>query len=400
MTDLRQLPTPCFLIDRSRIERIVNDFKREFTRTCDNVTVGYSVKTNSLPYLLSLAGHLGCMCEVVSFHEYELAKCCGFSPSEIIYNGPMKSRDSFVEVIKQGGIVNIETHREVEWLESLPHDKVYDIGLRVNINLSLVSPENASGADDTSRFGFSYETGELGEVISRIKRLPYVRISGLHLHRTTHNRGLTWYGDAVHHASEIVRTYALNLKWLDTGGGYNGTIPTLPKISDYADIVGEALSKTGLKGTRIIVEPGSSMLAWSMKFITEVIDVKKIADNRFIVNTDGSRNDIDPFWRKKSNPFIIDYTSDASHRPVVASQIIGGYTCLEDDRIAVLQDSPLLKTGDRLIYENTGAYTLTLSPMFIRMLPAVFVDDGNEMKQVQRARCGNDIIRDEDVILT
>ena len=56
---------------------------------------------------------------MVSHDEYELAVFCGFRPDQIIYNGPMKSKETFLDAVRNGAIVNIETKRELHWLEEL-----------------------------------------------------------------------------------------------------------------------------------------------------------------------------------------------------------------------------------------------------------------------------------------
>ena len=110
------MSTPCFVFDEVEFRRGIDGFRGALEEKFGEVTVGYSVKTNSLPYALRMAGDLGCMAEVVSRDEYELARLCGFSPDRIIYNGPMKSKETFLEAVTGGGIVNVETKRELGWL--------------------------------------------------------------------------------------------------------------------------------------------------------------------------------------------------------------------------------------------------------------------------------------------
>ena len=64
--------------------------------------------------------------------------------------------------------------------------------------------------------------------------------------------------------------------------------------------------------------------------------------------------------------------------PTVKKQIISGCTCLEYDRLFTLENKPLLSVGDSILYHNVGAYTMCLTPMFIRYLPNIyaFEDDG------------------------
>ena len=96
------LPTPCFIFDEMEFARGIDGFKNALLKKFPNVSIGYSVKTNSLPYAMRKAKEFGCMAEVVSHDEYQLARICGYSPSEIIYNGPMKSKETFCEAVEGG----------------------------------------------------------------------------------------------------------------------------------------------------------------------------------------------------------------------------------------------------------------------------------------------------------
>lgn len=132
-----ELPTPCYIFDEAEFGRGIDGFKEALLTRFADVAIGYSVKTNSLPYALRQARLHGCMAEVVSHDEYQLARLCGFEPREIIYNGPMKSRETFVEAIQGGAIVNLETKRELEWLAAMPAGRTYNVGIRLNINISF-----------------------------------------------------------------------------------------------------------------------------------------------------------------------------------------------------------------------------------------------------------------------
>ena len=125
--EVTDFQTPCFIFHEKEFERSVVGFRQALKEAMGNGIVGYSVKTNSLPYMLSMAKLLNCYAEVVSGDEYELARACGFSIDHIIYNGPMKSKSTFLEAIAGGAIVNIETKREIEWLKELPQHRLHDV---------------------------------------------------------------------------------------------------------------------------------------------------------------------------------------------------------------------------------------------------------------------------------
>lgn len=388
----KDVETPCFIFDEAEFRVGVEGFRATLTEKFRRVTIGYSVKTNSLPYALKQAHHLGCKAEVVSHDEYRLVRLCGYEPQEIIYNGPMKSCETFVEAIKGGAVVNIETKRELDWLQGLPNSKIFNVGLRLNINISHVSCEDADGSDDNSRFGFSDEINEFADVINFIASRPNLRLAGLHIHRTAHSRSPRFYERSVAYAASVIKKYNLQLDYLDVGGGYFGIFPNKPTFEDYAEAFYRPLKKAGLENLRIIVEPGNALTASSFKFLSEVIDVKRVDSKTRFVTTDGSRNDVDPFFKKKDYLKEILYSSE--NRTIEPLQIVAGCTCLEYDRLFALVDKPRLEVGDRILYNNVGAYTMTLSPQFIRLWPRVYAVNANdEYKLVRRESRAEDIIR-------
>lgn len=388
---LNTISTPCFIFDETEFVRGIDAFRDALTSHFKDIAIGYSVKTNSLPYALRLARKHRCMAEVVSEDEYNLARLCGYEPHEIVYNGPMKSQATFVEAVTGGGIVNIETKRELQWLKQLPTGAIYNVGLRLNINISHVSSEDADGDDDNSRFGFSDESNEFNDAVTEIKQMSHIRLAGLHIHRTSHSRSPRFYEKSVEYAAKVIQKNGLNLDYLDVGGGYFGIFPNKPTFQDYSQTIFSALQKYNLENLKIIVEPGNALTASSFTFLSRVIDIKQVDAKTRFVTTDGSRNDIDPFFRKTD--YLKEIIRTDNERPVLPLQIIGGCTCLEYDRMFTLADQPELRPGDIIKYNNVGAYTMTLSPQFIRLWPAIYAIDKNQkVKLIRRKSEATDII--------
>lgn len=366
------LPAPCFIFDRAALR---DNIRRatEAGGIFRSFSLGYSVKTNSLPDALTTARRCGCRAEVVSADEYMLARGCGFPDKDIIYNGPLKSPDTFRQAVRSGATVNIETHREIDWLASMPGLSGARVGVRVNINTARMAPGcMAPGELAESRFGFSFESGELAEAVSRINAMEGVRVAGLHLHRTTRLRLPDYYRSLALYAARIAAELQLAPEYIDFGGGYFGGLPGKPGFPVYAQAIRDGLAGSALEDTEIILEPGHALLAEPFCFLTEVIDVKE-ADGLRFVTLDGSRNDIDPLFRKTSHFRQILLRS--GDRPVSPRQIVGGCSCMEDDRFFELLDEPELRVGDRILFTHEGAYTLTLSGLFIRFFPAVYAVD-------------------------
>ena len=389
---LDELLTPCFIFDEAEFERGVTGFRDALEKCFDRVAIGYSVKTNSLPYALRKARLSGCMAEVVSHDEYRLARLCGYEPARIIYNGPMKSEETFIEAVTGGAVVNIECKRELDWLDKLPTDGKFNVGLRLNINISDISPEDADGDNDNSRFGFSVASGEFADAVRAIRTKGNVRLAGLHIHRTAHSRSPRFYSRSIAYAAKVINDMKLSLDYLDVGGGYFGIFPNKPTFADYAKAFLNPLKGAGLEGLKIIVEPGNALTASSFAFLTSVLDTKTVDRNVRFVTTDGSRNDIDPFFHKSDYLKEIMFHGDVDRRPIIGEQFVTGCTCLEYDRLFTLREAPELIVGDRILYNNVGAYTMTLSPQFIRLWPRVYAFDGGEYREVRCASTAENLL--------
>lgn len=387
-----QFDTPCYIFDHEEFERSVIGFSNAMRAKFNHFTIGYSFKTNSLPYAIEASKKLGCLAEVVSYDEYELAKRCSYNPNEIIYNGPLKSRETFLEAINAGAVVNIETKRELDWLEYVDCNSQVKVGLRLNINLDIVNPDEVGTHDGLSRFGFSDETSEFADALNRIASLPNVKLAGIHTHRSTATRSVKHYIRTIEYASQVIKKYNLELEYFDIGGGFFGIFPNKPTYVDYVDAIYKTLFQYNLQNLNIIIEPGCAILASAFKFVSRVIDIKRVDDNTVFVTTDGSRNDVDPLFRKSS--YLKDILLADEDRSHVAAQIISGCSCMEDDRLFSLINCPELKPGDIIVYNNVGAYTMTLSPNFIRFMPRVYAVDLriNQTKEIRRAGNASDII--------
>lgn len=378
-----QPPTPSFVIDVDVLDRFVTRFQRALDAQWPKSILSYSMKTNSLPWLIARMRQHGVWAEVVSDTEYALAQRLGYVEDQIVFNGPVKSRDRLRQALFDGSIVNLDAQREVAWTVELAREhpqREIRVGLRINWDLGARCPEEAFDGDEGSRFGFNTDNGDLDEVITRLRDAG-VTVAGLHLHRISHTQSLDVYRAAATVAAELVHTHALDLDWIDIGGGFFGGDDATPSFDDYVAVIRETLDDVvDAQKTTLIVEPGGSLIAVPVEFHASVVDVKEIG-GRTIVVTDASRTNIDPLFRRQR---ILDVRLETSSEETHPEQIISGFTCMEDDRITKLHDRPELEPDDRLIFGKVGAYTMCFQPLFIEYLPAVYTRQGDSLGLVRR----------------
>ena len=345
----------------------------------DNSIMGYSVKTNSLPWLLNHLRKEGFYAEVVSDSEYDLARRLGYDADKIIYNGPIKDRAVFKQVIKDGGIVNLDSNYELDWLEEMSASSMaIKVGIRINADIASLSPNEELLEEDGGRFGYCLENGTVAQVVERIKAMPNVKLSGLHLHSSTKSRSVEVYGALAKLAVNVARDYNLDIEYIDMGGGYFGGRDDMPNYRDYFGVIARVLSECFSKDkVTLIAEPGVSLVSRASSLITEVIDTKDIRGHRYVVTT-GSRVLLNPQVTRHTYPHHIEYmespTAPNGLRQPLPSQWICGSTCMEYDRLFEIRDGAELKPGDRVVYDLAGGYTIALSPLFIHYFPKVIIE--------------------------
>ena len=110
--------------------------------------------------------------EVVSEDEYNLAKRMGVAKNRIIYNGPIKTKGSFLEAVSNGCIVNVDSQRELDWIGEIATD-AGKIGLRVNFDIEKIP------LDDKKTFSllceaktngvFQLESGGMKQVLQKLR---------------------------------------------------------------------------------------------------------------------------------------------------------------------------------------------------------------------------------------
>lgn len=371
--------TPYFIIHEEQLDLNISSFKEAIKKYWPNSIVAYSIKTNSLPWILKHMHKLNILAEAVSDEEYQLAKLCGFEDTQIVFNGPIKSKEQLDVAINKGAIVNIDSEHELEHIKEFDLNKC-NLGIRLNIDANIFLSGEVDYKRDGFRFGFSDEEGDVARVIEYLsvnnKNLNF----GLHIHCNSITRSLKVYEDISRYAAKIIKKYNLTPSYIDIGGGFFGGIENKPTADQYISVITTELSKAvNIENTKLIIEPGSAFIGSAVDLYTSVLDVKNTKYSR-IITTDGSRVHVDPFWKKENYLYSLKSSRIIECKE---EQIICGYTCMDHDRIMKLSNVPRLNVGDQIIYHRVGAYTMTFGGPFIRYFPDVYVKSNNKVTPIR-----------------
>lgn len=214
---MKKVNTPYFVIKKSELDKNIYDFKRALEKYWPNSDIAYSIKTNSLPWILKYMNNKGILAEAVSDEEYELAKLCGFKSSNIIFNGPIKSERLLEKSIKEKSIINIDSEHEVNLIKSKKSLIQGNLGIRINVETEGFDINDVGYITEGFRFGFSEVNNKLEEVVSLLQEKGQF---GLHLHCNSITRSINVYRVIARWALYIIEKYKIKPSYIDIGGGF------------------------------------------------------------------------------------------------------------------------------------------------------------------------------------
>ena len=373
-----ELTLPCYVVNVPRLLERFENFRSAFNRHFARSSVAVSYKTNYLPAMLTRLHQAGAWAEVVSPLELSLADRLGVKPEHVVVNGPAKSREFLRRAIERRHVLHLDSLEEAEAVAALAADaaRPVSVGLRVNL------PKFDSDPAGPSRFGISIANGRL-KAATDILRRANVSINGIHAHLSSRLRKLEYFETLARHLAEAVTVVGeQELTYLDIGGGF-GYVPAnmsnlaVPSFDEYAAAIHRVLSSriSRLDELAVITEPGIALVGDVLDYYCHVTGLKEI-DGRSLVAVDGSVHTIKPTRHRVNLPTRVLRADFSEKEAPKRTCDVVGYTCLEDDLIAIDLEVPEPAVGDIMVFENVGAYTWVLKPAFIRSMPAFYLYDG------------------------
>ncbi|QDS87036.1 Diaminopimelate decarboxylase [Rosistilla ulvae] len=369
-----------FVFDESKFRSNFAALSRAFNDHFPHTTIAYSYKTNYTPYVCRIVNELGGYAEIVSEMEWDWAKRIGVDGSRVIFNGPYKSEASLAASLRDGATINLDSLTDLKNVLAIAAEspgQSFGIGIRCNFQLSESSK---------SRFGVDVESEDFGQCLDAIRAAPNLHLSGLHCHFP--DRNLDSFGVR---AKKMLRLAAHVFPdnppgFLNIGGGYFSGMPNEMRagfesppatFSEYGRLVGKLFNEAYgslASPPRLIIEPGTALVADTFRFFTRVISTKSIR-GRNIATVAGSIFDISPTARAKNLP--IDVIRQNNSTVGMPGCDIAGYTCIESDIMHHQLDSAI-EVGDFIAFGNVGSYSIVMKPPFILPANPILVERKNE----------------------
>ena len=390
-----------YLLDYDRFAKNYDEFLKAFTKFYPKTILAYSYKTNYTPKLCKIINEKGGFAEVVSEMEYDLAIKIGVNPQNIIVNGPYKNKKILEKFLINGSIVNLDSYYEITLVKKIAShypDRKFFIGIRCNFELKNLN---------RSRFGFDTNNDHFFKVFRDLKNIANIEIKCIHCHYP--NRDIESF---LERTNKIIRLSNILFpefppQYIDIGGGFFGYMDDtlkkqfdckVPSYENYGRAIAskfrEAFGKfqNNLKPT-LILEPGTAIVADTMKFVCRVIEIKNVR-GKYIAMTSGTRLNFSPLSSKLNMPIWVFGQDEVQSRKFFHSIDIFGYTCIEGDCL-YKNYTGTLKRGDFIVIGNVGSYSIVFKPPFI--LPNVPILAYNKKRKVveviKRAETIEDIFK-------
>ena len=363
----KKYSTPLYCYSFDRIKDNIQSFKSTFKTI--NPLICFAVKANPNKILLTEISKLGLGADVVSGGELMKALKSGIKPNKIVFSGVGKTSEELKYAIsKKILLINAESKSEILEIERIAKNKKkkIDIGIRINPNTDAKTLSQISTGKKENKFGISEEmTLDLIKYIISSKNLS---LKCLSVHIGSQILDHRPYEKTLKVLDKILKKTKFSFEYIDLGGGMGIDYDNKNKklnLKKYCLSIKKFLRRNKSK---IIFEPGRSIIGNAGVLISKVIYIKKGSRKDFII-LDAAMNDL-----------IRPALYNAKHRiiPVKKSKIKSkknyefvGPICESTDKFLTTKKFQKLKEKDLIIICDVGAYGMSLSSNYnVRPKPA------------------------------
>jgi diaminopimelate decarboxylase len=396
--------TPLYLYDELTLRSKCREFEEEFGNRYPNALILYASKAYSNGTLLRLIDEEGLGLDVVSEGELGIAKSVKFPMEKVYFHGNNKSKYELELALKwHVGRIVVDNFHELEMLDQLTKemDVKQDILLRMTPGVDPHTHQYTSTGSLDSKFGFPLPLKE--EAVAHALKIRNLNVLGLHFHIGSLIYESESYVESVKFilkfAADIHKQYGLELKELNTGGGF-GVQYTLdkpaPSTASFAEKITSTIikecKKLGLNLPKLIIEPGREIVAQSGVALYTIGAVKQIPGVRTYASVDGGMADnICPALYGEKMEAVLANRMRARDTGKVT---ISGKFCESGDILIRDIVMPKLVDGDILAVAVAGAYSLPESMNYNAFYkpPVIMVKNG-KVRLIRRRETLEDITR-------
>jgi len=389
--------TPLYIVNLDALEYNFLRLHRALLKAGIDHKILYAVKANPLLAVLRRVLQLGGGAEVVSLGEMEAARRAGFSPKDVVFNGPGKSAQEIEEAVKWGvGSLNIESIQELEIVaeacKKLSHGA--NVGFRVNPGVAAKTHRYLLTGSKGGKFGL--DPSSFRQALQVVRKSKLLNPTSVHMHFGSQISRPSDFRAAYRRLMQSTSLYQKILRKapeiIDVGGGlgldYTSGRFSLKPESYVSKVVKPMVSsRTWPDSSKLAVEPGRYLVAQAGILVMKVLYVKKTAGVNWLI-TDCGMSDFMRTALYSDEHRIINASRSVGRKQRYS---IGGPVCESGDTFGC-HDLPKTERGDILLLLDAGAYGSTMSSNYNgRLRPATVAISGGKAWPCERRETLDDL---------
>jgi diaminopimelate decarboxylase len=286
---------PAYVYDLGELR----EYAAEVRAAMGDVELYYAVKANPDPRLLAVLAPFVDGWEVASGGEINHIRAL-YPDMRIAMGGPGKTD---AELAAAEGIYRHHVESPNELRRMLTSGRPADILLRVNLRVQITGAALVMGGEATP---FGMDPDSVNECVALLEGQDRIRLHGIHAHLAS---GLN--ADAALALAGQVLDYVrgLGLSEVNLGGGMAVNYADPDERFDWKTY-GAGLTELRRPGETLRVEPGRAITVYCGRYVTRVIDVKRVHGELFAIVAGGTHHIRTPATKRHNQPLIIDHPGE------------------------------------------------------------------------------------------
>ena len=385
----KKFDTPLYCYSYEKLKKNISNFILNFNKL--SPLICFAIKSNSNLNIIKEIKKFGLGADVVSKGELLQAIKAGINPKKIVFSGVGKTYPELEYAIdKKILLINSESKSEVKEIEKIAKNKkkIVDIGIRLNPNTDAKTLNKISTGKKGDKFGVNEKT--FIELVNYIKKSKYINLRCLSVHIGSQIFENKPYDKMLRVINKIISKINFKFDFIDLGGGMGISYKNDSRQFNYANYQKSIIKYLGKYNSKIIFEPGRSIIANTGILISKVIYIKRNQSKNFII-LDAGMNDLmrPALYGAKHRIIPIIKTNRFSNK----TYEFVGPICESTDKFSSIKKFQKLKEKDLIIICDVGAYGSSLSSNYnLRSKPAEILIKGSKIVVAKKRQKLKDII--------
>ena len=385
----KKFNTPIYCYSLKRIKENILNFKNNFKKV--DPLICFSVKANGNVNILKKIKSFGFGADVVSIGELMKALKAGIQPQKIVFSGVGKTSNEIEYAInKKILLINTESKSEILEIEKIARQKkkLINIGIRLNPNTDAGTISQISTGKKENKFGVDEKT--FLKLVSYIKKSKDINLECLSVHIGSQILSHKPYQKMLASIDRTIKKSKYKFKYIDLGGGMGIDYfhkNTKLNLQKYSQSIQKFLKN---KDSKIIFEPGRSIIGNAAVLITKIIYIKKGYKKDFIV-LDAAMNDLMRPALYGSLHKILPTNKTKQNSNKIYEFV--GPICESTDKFSTIKKFQKLNEKEFLAICDVGAYGTSLSSNYnVRPKPIEILIKGSKIQIISKRQKLSELI--------